>query len=54
MRDREVAFWNWIRGRTGSSFLFPAEWSSVDYAGPEQAKNLAGKILRLIQIRLAP
>ena len=38
----------WIHG---SSFLFPAELI-LRIAGPEGAKNLAGKCLRLIRIRL--
>jgi hypothetical protein len=34
------------------SFCFPAVLI-LRFAGPEQAKNLAGKVLRLIQDRLS-
>ena len=39
----------WIHG---ISFLFPRYVDSA-IAGPEEAKNLAGKVLRLIQIRFS-
>ena len=38
--------------RIHNSFLFPATLI-LRFAGPEGAKNLAGEVLRLIQIRLA-
>jgi hypothetical protein len=33
-------------------FFFPAELILGSFGDPEEAKNLAGKVLRLIQIRL--
>ena len=50
MRSGECCFElnQWIHG---SSFLFPRRVDSA-IAGPEEAKNPAGKVLRLIQIRL--